>query len=358
MKKLLFVALLVTPCLLLASPDIKINAKRLPKGLTVAKAKSLVAKSSAAMLAKSKAESKAEQARIKRAWDKLAPIRQALKSQEKSNAAYGSFIRQAKSLMTSKRKDRLDRVRQLLKKNRSVIDSAYHFGGADKDKVRDLLRNVYGIDYTYLELIGLQLRKLLEASQEPPLPATQTFNPPYAFHASDISKSGAGFNNASVTFNDSSGRMRLSCDSLATGFPALASANATEGIFIDVPSNARRMTITLHFNFSYKTTTTAVAGGALVSALGVFRTHVAGVSTNNFVATSLFNESNNALVVGGQELSVPTQSGSVTLTRDVSGGQRFEAAVDLRVSTNAQGFSGGAASIDFTATSYEVTFEE
>jgi len=358
MKRLLVVALIVTPCVLLAGTDIKINAKRLPKGMSVSRARSLVTKSSAAANAVARARMKAEKAKLKRAWDKLGAVREAMKKQEQTNSEYGSFMRRAQSLMKSKSNNRLNRVLDLLKKNRDVVDRTYHFGGADKDKIKDLLKNIYGLDFSYVDLISMQLRKLLEQAVEPALPATLTFNPPYAFHTSDLEKSGAGFNNASVTFTNNSGRMRLSCDSLATGLPASAECEATEGVLFTVPANAHRMTITLHNNFSFRTTTTAVGGAAFAIASGTFRVHLAGNRLASFAGQSLFSENNNAIVVGGQELSIPSESRDVTLTLEVSPGQNFEAAVDIDVQTNAQGLSGGAASIDFTASSIEVTFEE
>lgn len=357
MRRYLIVSLVMIPGMLLAGDSIKINAKKLPKGMTAAKARSIVSKDAAVAKAKARAQSQAIERRSRAAWQKLAPIRTAMAKQEKSNTEYRSFMKGARNLMTSKNKTRVAKLRKHYKDGKDLLERTYKKAGADEEDVKKLLANIYDINYSYLALIGVRLQKLLEASQEPALPATFSFGPPYAFQSTSDTANGPGIESSDVRIDDNTGRMTLDASATSVGAYSTGYGIAYEGFFIDVPADARRMTVTLHFTFNWSTSCWAAGGYGTARAEATLVASSQGVVDLFPIQENIFTEEISAIFAGGDDGS-DSDSSTMTRTINVTAGERFK--IFALANNFAQGayFGGGAASIDFTATQFDITFEE
>jgi len=339
-----------------ASAALFINEKALPKGMTLQQAQAAAIKAKARTSALIARRDAGTQSKIGVAMRVADPVRKAMEQVAKSDPEYKSFLDGALRLMGDKTpKSRFQALNNHYRNGAKIVERAFkNAGGAG------LVENT--IATTLGTVIAKGILTFLGVDLSPHFPRPRNvianevrFTAPYAVHDTETEKSGPGFTTINTSVSNNDAKMELSAEATSVGLFTQCRASGSAGVFVDVPAGKRKLKAHIYYNYSYRAGVWAAAGlgtAFLDGSILLDRVPPTSLAVDGKV---LEFESAYAYVAWYVE-STNDETNFVTLSADVTPGERYLVNFQIYVSASGVGGGGGGSFATLTPTAIEVEF--
>jgi hypothetical protein len=337
-----------------AAADTVVNEKALPKGMTVEQARSAVRAAKVVVAADAAKRSAEERRRIDAVLREFDPLRTRMQSLAKSDAEYGTFLGKAHALLgDASKRSRYAALNDFFGKGRATVERTYRAAGGNPGNDHLVLQR------SYRQLVPVRdgILTYYLPKRAPPrstIASTIRFTAPYAIHDTDTERGGPGFTHVTTSVANDDAKMQLSAEATSVGLVTSCEADATAGVFIDVPAGKRNLKVRVLYEYDFRGGVWAALGMGKASMDG--RIVVADTESNAVTAIESLGFEDALAVVAWYAEVTNDATGFTEISGPVVPGHRHIVLFGIRASALGVGGGGGGSFVTLTPTAMEVEF--
>lgn len=237
--------------------NLKIDTAKLPRGVSAGAVRTAyrrVAEADQAAMAK---EDQSVQSRAEAIGKALASERQVLARTTDTNPTFKFFMEQAARINSANfRGNRKASMNTLYTTNKELVEQVFNQATTGRDLSGTIKRNSSPSMVISKDLTGVFVKPKKE--EPDPIPTEHKFEAPYAIVDSSVDLNGPGLKSGSADVTTSNATMSLSA--AASGVYGLAKALGRAGVILTPPANAKVVTITVYYEYTWEGNTWALGG--------------------------------------------------------------------------------------------------